>query len=33
MRTDCTRDNRATKLPNASHLGFDLWQAKRGNLD
>lgn len=31
MRTDCTRDNRATKLPNASHLGFDLWRAKRGN--
>lgn len=31
MRTDCTRDNRATPLPNASHLGFDLWKAKRGN--
>jgi len=31
MRTDCTRDNRATKLPNASHLGYDLWKAKRGN--
>lgn len=32
MRTDCTRDNRATRLPNASHLGFDLWTAKRGNF-
>lgn len=31
MRTDCTRDNRATYLPNASHLGYDLWKAKRGN--
>lgn len=31
MRTDCTRDNRKTFLPCASHLGFDLWNAKRGN--
>lgn len=31
MRTDCTRDNRKAYLPNASHLGFDLWYAKRGN--
>lgn len=31
MRTDCTRDNRKTYLPNASHLGFNLWHAKRGN--
>jgi hypothetical protein len=31
MRTDCTRDNVAIQLPNASHLGCDLWKAKRGN--
>lgn len=31
MRTDCTRDNRATPLPNASHLGDGLGAAKRGH--
>ena len=30
-RTDCTRDNRAVRLPNASTLGFGRWKAKRGN--
>ncbi len=30
-RTDCTRDNQAVRLPNASTLGFGLWKAKRGN--
>ena len=31
MRTDVKRDNKSTRLPNASHLGYDLWTAKRGN--
>lgn len=31
VRTDCTRDNKETKLPNADTLGFGLWKAKRGN--
>lgn len=30
-RRDCTRDNRACHLPNASTLGFGCWKAKRGN--
>jgi hypothetical protein len=30
MRTDCTRDNRAVLLPNASLLGYGLIHAKRG---
>lgn len=31
MRTDCTRDNRKVRLPNASTTGYNLWNAKRGN--
>ena len=30
-RDDCTRDNRATILPNASLLGFSTNEAKRGS--
>lgn len=30
MRTDCIRDNRATRLPNSSRIGFSLGTAKRG---
>lgn len=30
-RTDCERDNKAVKLPNASTLGYGLWKAKRGH--
>lgn len=31
MRTDCTRDNRKTHLPNADTLGYGRYFAKRGN--
>jgi hypothetical protein len=31
LRKDCTRDNRATRLPNVAFMGFNLQKAKRGN--
>lgn len=31
MRNDVRRDRKASKIPNAVKLGFDLWTAKPGN--